>query len=301
MQEYERRGYLNQDFKIFHIVDQKDTQYEPHFHDFHKIILFLQGNVTYQIEGQSYALSPYDIVLVKAGDIHRPIVHDTSVYERFILYISDEFLRSMEDQNNRLDYCFRLATDSASHVLRIDPSSDHYQLIQMFEQLEKNIYQKEHPYGFDDSLPPDAPLSAGDYVKDACFELYPRLLLAELLIHLNRAALGNQIQFIGKSSSNNKIHGVIEYLSTHLEEDLSIDRLAEHFFTSKFHLMRTFKEETGYTIYHYLTMKRLHKAHAMIGTGPSLTEICFSCGFRNYSTFFRAYKKYYGIAPEQSK
>ena len=38
-------GYLNDNFKIFHIKDKKDITFEYHHHDFNKIIIFISGDV----------------------------------------------------------------------------------------------------------------------------------------------------------------------------------------------------------------------------------------------------------------
>ncbi len=66
-----KRGYLNTDFRIFHLKDTLKNEFEFHYHEFHKITIFLKGNVRYFVEGKSYELEPYDIVLVNRNDIHR--------------------------------------------------------------------------------------------------------------------------------------------------------------------------------------------------------------------------------------
>ena len=71
MGRYNKRGYLNSDFKIFHLTDQISTEFEFHYHEFHKITIFISGNVQYFVEGKTYPLQPYDIVLVNRNDIHR--------------------------------------------------------------------------------------------------------------------------------------------------------------------------------------------------------------------------------------
>ena len=45
-----KSGYLNKDFQLFHIKDKKNHEFEFHYHDFNKIIIFLSGKVTYLIE-----------------------------------------------------------------------------------------------------------------------------------------------------------------------------------------------------------------------------------------------------------
>jgi AraC-like DNA-binding protein len=76
-----------------------------------------------------------------------------------------------------------------------------------------------------------------------------------------------------------------------------MDALAERFYISKFHMMRAFRKETGSTIYMYLTQKRLMLARERMDEGMSATEACYACGFGSYSSFTRAYRKYYGSTP----
>ena len=61
MPEYKNAGYLNSRFKIFHLKDQERRDFSYHYHDFHKILILLSGDITYCIEGRSYDLLPNDI------------------------------------------------------------------------------------------------------------------------------------------------------------------------------------------------------------------------------------------------
>ena len=277
MSDYEKRGYLRQDFRMFHLSDSPKKEYDYHYHDFNKIFILIKGDVTYYIEGKTYVLKPYDIVLVKAGDVHRPIVDTGSDYERIIIYISAEFLRTYKQQNYDLGHCFSDSVSNKSDVLRI-PSMKTSKLYQVCRELELS---------FQDS--------------DFACELYRNLLFLEFMVHLNRAVLHDSLTFMNTVSANEKILSVFEYLNNHLTEDFSIDRLAGQFFISKYYLMHSFKEETGYTIGGYLTMKRLLYARELIADGMPITQACLECGFKDYSTFSRSYKKTFGMSPTRQK
>ena len=90
---------------------------------------------------------------------------------------------------------------------------------------------------------------------------------------------------------------LLRYIDAHLTEDLDIDQLAEEFYISKFYMMRLFQKETGTTIHAYLTQRRLLRARELMGGGMRAMEACFTCGFHSYSTFTRAYGKYFGTTP----
>lgn len=276
MNEYEKRGYLNQNFRFFHPIDNGQREFSYHYHDFYKILIFLSGDVTYCIEGKSYELAPYDIVLVNAGEVHRPIIQSANTYDRIILYVSPEFLRSWQQEDENLELCFLRAKQEQSNVFRM-PSMKGSRLYQSLEELE-------------------AALGDTDYAG----ALYQNVLFLEFMIHLNRAALHNTPGFMSTKQANDKILAILSYINEHLTENLSIDFLSEKFFTSKYYLMHSFKKETGYTIGNYLTIKRLRYARELIHDGMPVTQACFECGFHNYTTFSRAYKKHFGEAPTRS-
>lgn len=83
MPEYKKVGYLTTDFKMFHLKDEEMRSFHYHYHDFHKILILLNGDVTYCIEGRSYDLKKNDIVLVHAGEVHKPVIHSDAVYDLY--------------------------------------------------------------------------------------------------------------------------------------------------------------------------------------------------------------------------
>ncbi len=80
MEHYEKKGYLSSDFRLFHLTDRSIPNIKYHYHEFDKITILIKGNVHYTIEGRTYQLEPYDMVLVRHNEIHRPIVDTTTPY-----------------------------------------------------------------------------------------------------------------------------------------------------------------------------------------------------------------------------
>lgn len=273
MESYEKRGYLNCEFKLFHLSDIPGQEFEFHYHDFDKIIIFLKGKVNYLIEGRNYPLQPYDIVFVSQGDIHRPDIDLSVPYERIIVYLSPSFITSYKTEDYDLGECFRHAREAHSNVLRIRSleKSGLFQIIQNLEQA-----------------------CADDGYAN---ELYRQVLFLEFMIQLNRASLSHRLDYLKTGPSNQKILDIMDYISAHLSADLSIDALSETFYLSKYHMMRQFKQETGCTIGYYITSKRLLAAREQLSGDTPITRICYDCGFKNYSTFSRAYKSFFGESP----
>lgn len=277
MPEYKKVGYLTTSFKMFHLKDTNRKEFNYHYHDFHKILILLSGDITYCIEGHTYDLRSNDIILVNAGEVHKPLILSDAPYERIIIYISPDFLNEYREKNNDLTFCLHQARTEQSHVLRLQ-SSINGRLSSIIRELDHSLQDE-------------------DYAN----ALYHRVLFLEFMIQLNRAALHNHIQFIDDSTSNEKILSILSYLNEHLTEDISIDDLSARFFLSRYYLMHTFKEQTGYTIGNYISTKRLFLARELIANGTSITDACYACGFHNYSTFSRAYKKSFGESPKEHR
>ena len=270
MESYIKKGYLNSEFKLFHLTDQETKEVDYHFHDFDKITIFIKGKVTYMIEGKSYDLKPYDIVLVQHNDIHRLTIDNSEVYERIIMYISPNFINAYKSDSYDLSYCFQKAKAEGSSVLRI-PSLKKGSLFHSITRLENSF--EDHGYAED---------------------LFRQVLFLEFMVHLNRAALKNRLEFINTDNCNPKVIDILHYINENLSEDLAIDHIADTFYLSKYYMMRLFKQETGYTIGNYISSKRLLLAKELILSGTPATEACFSCGYNDYSTFSRAYKSLFG-------
>lgn len=270
MEQYEKKGYLNSEFRLFHLTDQETREVEYHYHDFDKITIFLKGKVNYMIEGKSYELKPYDIVLVRHNDIHRLVADNSVPYDRIIVYISVNFMNAYKTDSYDLSYCFQKAEAEHSNVLRI-PSLEKSSLFSSISRLEKSFQ--------DDGY---------------AAELFRQVLFLEFMIHLNRAAIKNRLEFIDTDNCNSKILELLQYINENLDKELGIEVLAEHFYLSKYYMMRLFKQETGYTLGRYISQKRLLLAKELLLSGVPGTQACFDCGFKDYSTFSRAYRKFFG-------
>ena len=90
---------------------------------------------------------------------------------------------------------------------------------------------------------------------------------------------------------------VIRYINENIDKNVSLDRLARRFFVSKYHLCRIFHKQTGASIFTYYNTKRMALAQQMINSGESATAVALRLGFRDYSTFYRTFRKQTGHSP----
>ena len=269
MSNYKKRGYLLENFRLFHLRSAGGSPVDYHYHEFCKMLLLISGSGGYAIDGQRYLLQPGDIVLLGSRSIHRPELDGDAPYERIIIYISPEYLQRCSTAECDLLWIF---SGEKGRVLRLQDSR---KLFRLAAALEEDL--KREDFGR------EVLSSAG---------------LLRLLVEIGRA-----MQSSGASGpspvmpKSDRIREILNYIDSHLAEDIDAEELARVFFVSKFHMMRQFRQETGTTVHLYITQKRLMRAQALIEGGMRATEACYRCGFRSYSSFTRACAKHFGTTP----
>jgi AraC family transcriptional regulator len=102
-----------------------------------------------------------------------------------------------------------------------------------------------------------------------------------------------------RQAYSERIHLVIDYISEHLSEDISLEKLAAVACFSPFHFHRIFSAFTGETPREYMERVKLEKAANRLCLMPhkSVSEIAFECGYTSASSFSRSFKKHHGISP----
>ena len=264
MKEYQKRGYLLENFRLFHMRSEAETTVDFHYHEFCKVLFLIRGGGSYYIEGQRYAVQPGDILLVGSRCIHRP---ELEPGERIVLYIDPEYLRRESTGDGDL---LQLFSGEKGHVLR-----NSQRLFRLASQLEKEL--AEEGYGR---------------------EILSASALLRLLVQTGRAMEKTADPGAGaKMPTSPRIREIMAYMEQHLEEDLDAQTIADAFFISKYHMMRQFRQETGTTVHLYLTQRRLLRARTLMDGGMRATEACYRCGFRSYSSFTRSCAKFLGTTP----
>ena len=197
----------------------------------------------------------------------------------FVPHNCIHYLKNKIDTTDKLDFCFNYAQEHNSYVMNLDNINEN-DILKQIQILESSFNDK----GF-------------------AHELYSNLKFLEFMILINRAIINDNknLTIHHKVSYDKTINSVIDYINEHLFTELNIDYLANHFFVSKYYLMRKFKLKTGYSIHQYILNKRLIVAKEKIKSGIALTQICFDCGFKDYSTFSRTFKQIFKQTPREFK
>jgi len=273
----EKRGFLNENFKMFYLKDKKEYSFEYHFHDFLKVVIMLSGDVTYLIEGKAYKMKPWDILFISNNEIHKPIINSNSPYERFILWINSDYLSQISSNKWDLSNCFTSHDNTKLNLLRLGNNTSIIQdiLYEMHREKSGDLFGNEQ-------------------LLDALF--------IKLIVQLNRLTLESSPEPVDTfMTQDENISNILKYINDNIILDLNIDMIAKEFFMNRYYLMHKFKEFTGFTINNYVTQKRLILASRLLREGSNPSKIFSSCGFKDYSNFYRCFKKFFGISPSEYK
>ncbi|GKU26606.1 AraC family transcriptional regulator [Clostridium folliculivorans] len=273
--EYQTRQYmLSSDYEIYHYLNSDIRSINIHHHDFYEFYFFISGDVTYLIEGKSYKLEPGNIVLINSKELHQAVINsEEAYYERIVLWINKAFLKKLSNDETDLSLCFEGFNKKNVMSTDIEQQKNIRFILNKLVDLEN--YQ------------------------GIGYELLYKAYITELMVHINNLAFNESAELSVDMKKSNLIDGIIEYINNHIEEDITVDQIAEQFYLSKFHLSREFKKYTGTTIHRYIVQKKLIEAKELILKEVPIIDVYKQCGFGDYSNFFRAFKNEYGITPKQ--
>lgn len=95
------------------------------------------------------------------------------------------------------------------------------------------------------------------------------------------------------------IKKIVAYIEQHLDEDLSLDRIAKELNYSKFYLAKVFAEKTNCTIYKYIQGRRLTlAARKLVETKKPIIEIAYEAHYSSQQAFTLAFQKLYLCTPQ---
>lgn len=267
-----RQHMLRNDFEAFYYSDDEMRGVAPHRHGFYEMLFFLEGDVTYMIDGTPYPLLPGDLLIVPSNTTHYPIFGGAKRYRRVVLWLTVDFVRSLEQGEALMD-CLPPAESSGS-FFRFPPAEGNRLLERAVALAEEFSY--ERPFGGTMSI----------------------LLVNELLIHIHRLRLSSTQGRETDSASEQLVKDVARFINENLARELTLDYISDHFFISKFYLSRVFKRYMNVTPHSYITQRRLALAKRLLFDGMSPTEVYRRCGYADYSSFYRAFRDKYGFSPK---
>ena len=240
------------------------SDFSMHTHESYELYYFAGGSGIYRVEGTPYPLQKGDILIMRPAEAHYIDITENIPYTRLSVNFKPELIGV------------------------IDPSG---RLLAPFDNRKIGTFNRYRAENFKSD-------AYSIFIKNIITDSPDRRVqtITNLLPLLNEISLafGSVTETEMSKSIDSRI---ISYINRHISENITLDDICNRFYISKTHLCRIFKKATASTVGEYITVKRLVNARQLILSGTPPTKAHLQCGFRDYSVFYRAYKKKYGISP----
>lgn len=273
--------YMNsktmENFDAAHASDLSFYELTLQTHDFYEFYLFKKSNIYMILSGTSYKISAGDLVLIPPGISHRltPEAHPISC-EYFTFHIS-------------ADYCAHLRSISPCYLYIIDQfllqniCYFHFDFMN-FSVLQSKLQQLIKEINTDQ------------------FGRVPKIILCaeDLLLQINREYYSANHK-INQDSIDSTTEALLQIINDNIEKDISLDYLASCLYMSKYHISHLFKKRFGLSIHQYIIKQRLTLCMDSYLKGTPLSKTHERYGFKDYSSFYRAFVKEYGMSPQEYK
>lgn len=262
-------SYRDADIYVHHTLDKHPDaeQFAIHAHEWPEILYCISGSGSYMIEGVQYSMEPHDIFITRPGEMHKLTVDPNVPYERIAIHFSHKFIEGADpDKSLLLPFNNRALGQHNKYSLAEDP-----------EGLLR------------------APFTAFSFkdIPNVKLNLLARLLMFLTQLDGKYKLTRQQIPFPEEQNE------LLAYVNKHLFDDISVQMAADEMHLSRSQVSRIFQQVTGTSMWKYVTAKRLLAARAMIHRGESANAACTACGFSEYSSFYRAYRSYFGHSPKE--
>ncbi|QUH29935.1 helix-turn-helix domain-containing protein [Vallitalea guaymasensis] len=260
------------DFSYFHSISPGNFTIPIHNHNVNEIFLCISDNINYYVDGKTYEMNKYDIIITNNKEFHRPVLRIKDTYERKIIQFRKEYLSFFDIPENNPIEIYESRMSGNNNVIKSSDTLEN-NLIYYFMEIDK-------------------------YCDKPSGDIMTRTLLLQLIIKLNT------IIFESKKDKNTiksdpKILATLEYINDHLDTVINLDLLSNKFFINKYYLCHLFKKHMGITIIDYINLKRIERAKHLLLEGVPVTDACYLVGFNDYSNFYKKFKKIVGLSPKK--
>ena len=204
---FESRQYmLSRDFELYYYDDKDLAKVEAHSHNYYEFYFFLEGDVSMQIGKQTYRVRSGDLMLIPPHAPHRLIIHSPKTpYRRFVFWISIEFYEHLSQLSSAYMYLIHFVNEKKDYLFHMDHVSFNTLQSKMIRLLEE--------------------MHAERYGKDEQIALY----ISDFILHINRLVY-EQFEPKNQQPLNTSLYSnLVEYIEQHLDEDLTLECLAEEF------------------------------------------------------------------------
>lgn len=252
--------------------------YAAHSHDSYEIFLPVAGSLAFDVEAYRYTVERGSVLILPPFVSHRLIVQDSEPLEYLYAQFSPKAMPDEEDLKETVESLFHGYGEGEMSMRHLPKES----------------------FAFVHGAIKRLCVSGTKEVHDQFFRILSPLLREILLygIPVNGKQGGLSKEDSCKTALTDQ---VIDYVSLHYADIQDLSFVGEVFHYSTVHVNSLFKTRLGVSLWRHILHVRLDRACDMLVNDIHASEVALSCGFKDYSTFYRMFKKCYGITPTECR
>ncbi len=254
----------------------------PHTHEYFQIFYVIKGSLTHYVENVEGLLSRGDMTIIPPNVEHHivPIDNDSEFYS--FSFMNNVFDNSNKNDRIAINFLNQLTTTNKTSIQpKITIPDDEILYIEtIIEKIYKEFNLKQ--VGSDEIIRSNA------------------VTLLTIFARIYFETVNDAIP-TGVKNLNEYVLYCKQYIDANFQEPLSLAEMAKRSAMSKSSFCNAFNTLTGHSFKEYLNLKRIEHSVKLIKQGYQLTVVYGLCGYDDYSTFIRNFKKVMGISPSQYK
>lgn len=267
--------------------NQKDLTRKTHTHEFIQIYYILNGTIKHTIENEKGYVTKGDIFILPPDIFHLLENMDCKDVEFISIGFMPSFIGFTYDESTFLSkfLSYLLIQNTLKDQFDIKPKVTFSGELQL--QVENLVTDLLDEY----------------ISKREGYLLYIEGQLLRLLVLIAREYVSTPYYSENKdklAAYNIAISGSIKYINENFIKDIKIYDVAKHFQLSRTYFCELFKQYTNKTFNEYINDLRISQAkHLLLSTKSSITDIAYSSGFNDSSSFSRKFLKKTGTSPSE--
>lgn len=257
-------------------ISQSEDVVGLHSHTYYEIIFVRSGNLQYLLGTKRYRLKRGDILVIAPGVSHQPLFLEKLIepYDRYVLWLSTDFAKMAKTYLEDVKDATIVTPLLRTSTLPNDATAN-------FEKMfRKGVKEASN---------------AGPGWQSAVLCNTLSILVA---MYQN---FYNQEVPLPTPEKQELMDEIVAYVEANLSNPISIKSTAHHFLVSESTVSQLFSKRLGVSYYRFVTQRRLIAAKDLILNDEPLTDIAGKVGFKDYSSFYRAFKSQFGITPKEFK
>lgn len=239
-----------------------DKNFDSHTHGICEMIFLNKGDVSGIINGKEYKLQKNDLIIFRPGVLHRIRIDGSTYYERTNILFDEKIIACS-------------AFKQIPHDMHVINCSENEIILGCFKKLD--FYQREF---------------SGYMLQKLVTGLIEEIIFNLTLVHEEK--LSSE-----EACINSLADAAIEFIDNNFTKQIGVDDICERLYISKSHLHHLFRDKLHISPKKYINLQRLEKARSMIRSGKKPYDIYTSCGFTDYTTFYRNYRLHFGHIPSE--